>query len=142
MTFETLSKPELLQAADQFGVDVDLGVNGKGGDTRPQIIAKLAVDGVTWDLYKRDFPDVEDQPDAEEEEDVPVPVKAKAKVVPTGPLVLLKMTRANPTYEVRGYRFTRENPFLPVTEEAADWILENIEGFSIASPAAAREFYS
>ena len=132
MSFETLKKAELLQAADQFGVELD------DTDTRPQIIAKLATDGVTWELYKKDFPDVEDQPDAEEV----VPVEVKAKAVPTGPLVLLKMNRANPTYEVRGYRFTRENPFLPVTEEAADWILENVEGFSIASPAAAREFYS
>ena len=134
MSFETLKKAELLQAADQFGVELD------DTDTRPQIIAKLATDGVTWELYKKDFPDVEDQPDAEE--DVPVQAKVKAKEVPTGPLVLLKMSRANPTYEVRGYRFTRENPFLPVTEEAADWILDNVEGFSIASPAAAREFYS
>jgi hypothetical protein len=52
------------------------------------------------------------------------------------------MSRQNPTYEIRGYRFTRQHPFVPVTEDDANWILENVEGFSIASPREAKEFYS
>jgi hypothetical protein len=52
------------------------------------------------------------------------------------------MTRQNGTYEVRGHKFTKVHPFLPVSEDDANYILDNIEGFKIATPREAEEYYS
>jgi len=52
------------------------------------------------------------------------------------------MTRANGTFVIRGYKFTKDHPFLPVREEDAVYLTENIEGFKIANPREAEEFYS
>lgn len=128
MIFEELKKAELLTAAETFGVDVESTA------TKPLIIAALVEDGVTVEMYQEAFPD--------ESEEAPV-VKPTVSVPapPKGPTVLLKMTRANGTYEIRGYRFTRDNPYLPVDEDSANYILENVPGFQIASPKDAQEFY-
>ena len=134
MSFETVKKDILIQAAEEFGVDITKAT------TRPLIIAALTEDGVTWEMYKSAFVDIDDIPSVLEDE----PTKEKPVSVPAVPqnTVLLKMTRENGTYEVRGYRFTKANPFLPVTEEAANYILENEHGFRIASPRDAQQFYS
>jgi len=131
MDFVELKKAELLAAADAFGVEAAPTL------TKPLIIAALVEDGVTTEMYQEAFPSAKD-------EDEDAAVVAPAEAVPAaskGPSVLLKMTRANGTYQIRGYKFTRENPYLPVDEDSANYILENIEGFKIASPKDAQEFY-
>ena len=130
MDFSELKKAELLAAADVFGVEVAPTA------TKPLIIAALNEDGVTTEMYQEAFKSAED------EEAPVVTVTKPAPEQPKGSTVLLKMTRANGTYEIRGYRFTRENPYLPVDEDSANYILENITGFKIASPRDAQEFYS
>jgi hypothetical protein len=134
LSFETLNKDVLVQVADEFAVDLT------DKKTKAKIVTALEEDGVTWAMYQDAFPSVEDQPDAEPA-DGPAPV-SHMSLKPAQPNVLLRMKRMNPTYETRGYRFTRENPFLPVDVDAANWILENEEGFAIASPREAEEFYS
>lgn len=57
-----------------------------------------------------------------------------------GGVVLVKMERANPRYDVRGYTFTSNNPFALVKEHEVDAILSH-DGFKIASPSEAQEFY-
>jgi len=57
-------------------------------------------------------------------------------------LVLIRMTRHNYSYEVRGYKFTREHPFGLVTEEDADYLVEVEGGFQMATPSEARSFYN
>lgn len=131
MSFKTLNKDVLAQVADEFAVDLAEGA------TKDKMIEALLESGVTWDMYKDAFPDVEDLPDVEVSE-----AKVQAPFARKEPNVLLRMRRANSTYETRGYRFTRDNPFLPVTVDAANWILDNEDGFSIASPREAEEFYS
>jgi hypothetical protein len=136
MSYEQLNNDVLRQVAEHFGVDLE------PKDTKKVIIGKLVEDGVSWDMYKEAFPDIEDIPD-EPQPDAPVEEKKEEPVtVRPKPTVLLKMERQNPRFEVRGYSFSKDHPFLPVTEEDANYIITNIEGFRIAMPKEAEEFYS
>ena len=149
MSFNQLKKDLLRQVAEDFAVDVE------DDATKDQIIAALAADGVTWDMYKKAFPDEEDQDDAkpkttddvddeddEDDDEADSKEDARKQYKKKSSLVLLKMTRSNGTYEVRGHRFTRDHPYLPVSEDDANFILDNIEGFKIATPREAEEYYS
>jgi len=132
MSFDTLKKEDLLKIADDYGVDV------KPSDTKAVIIAAFAEDGVTWDdVAKMDNTVAEI--DAELKEDKAEKDAAeKAKQ----PKALLKMLRANGTFEIRGYTFKREHPFALVAEEDAEFITENDpEGFRYATPKEAQAFY-
>lgn len=127
MSFDSLKKDELLGIADKFGVDV------KATATKADIIAELGEMGVTWDQAVT-FDDAAATANETIKEE-----KAVAKE--NGPKSLIKMTRANSTYEIRGYRFTKAHPFALVAEDDAEFITENIEGFHYASPKEAKEFY-
>lgn len=132
MSFESLNKDVLLQVAEDFAVDV------KKTDNKGVIIAALVEDGVTWDMYKQAFPD------PTEEEPKPVPEAAPAEpkpVVREVPKVLVKMERQNPRFEIRGYTFSKQHPFVPVTEEDANYIISHLDGFRIAMPQEAQDFY-
>lgn len=131
MSFETLKKEDLLKIADDFGVDV------KPSDTKAVIIAAFDEDGVTWaDVAKIDqaVADKDAEIQAEKEE-------AGYEKVVTGPKQLLRMDRENSTYEIRGYKFTKENPFGIVSETDAEWITDNVEGFRYATPREAQVYY-
>lgn len=125
-----LKKPELLKAAEEFAVDVDKTWTNK------KIVEEIEAFGVTADMYIASdlYQSGELTPDVKA-----VPRAGARK--PAGSEVLIKMTRQNPTYEIRGYRFTKKDPFVVVDEENANYILE-LEGFSIASPKAAQEYYA
>lgn len=128
MSFDTLKKEDLLTIADEYGVDV------KPSDTKAVIIAALAEDGVDWDDVAKVDKTVAEQDAVIKEE------KAEAKA--NGPKQLLKMLRANRTYEIRGVKFTKEHPFALVPEEDAEFITENdAEGFRYATPKEAAEYY-
>jgi len=134
MSFQTLNKSLLKQAAEDFGVDVEEDAS------KAELINALKEEGVTWGMYKEAFPDEKDQDDADEDGDE---VEAAAEYKKPLKTVLLKMTRANGTYEIRGYKFTRSHPYLPVSEDDANYILDlDPNGFKIASPREAEEFYS
>lgn len=132
MIFENLNKTELRAVAEEFGVEFGEGFKKK------DMINAIQEDGVTWDMYKQAFPD--------DEEDEPVqetaPVTAPVKTAKATDQVLMKMVRRNPTYEIRGHKFTRKHPFALVSSDDANYIIEHIEGFRIASPREAEEFYS
>lgn len=136
MSFKQLKKDILFQVAEDFAVDLPEG--DRDDITKDQIIDALSDDGVTWDMYKKAFPSVDDQEDKPADPAVEPEVDFKAPEKK----VLLKMKRANGTFVVRGYKFTKAHPFLPVSEEDANYITENIEGFSVANPREAEEFYS
>lgn len=132
-TLSDYTKEELLAYAEEFGVEVKPSMN------KPAIIAEFDSDGVTVELIQG----LASEDDAVEEE--PVEVEEIAPVTETADdedLVLVKMIRKNASYEVRGYRFTREHPFALVSEENADYLIEVDEGFRMASPKEAREYYS
>lgn len=129
-TFMDLTKKELVEAADYFGADY------KANDSKQAIATSLADFGVTMEQYNKFFGKTEE----EDLEGEPLP-EQEAKTVDPSSAVLIKMDRRNPVYELRGYVFKTEHPFALVSEDDANWILENEKGFRIASPKEAKEFY-
>ncbi|WNN94618.1 hypothetical protein SEA_PHREDRICK_30 [Streptomyces phage Phredrick] len=132
MSFDTLKKEDLLKIADDYGVDV------KPSDTKAVIIAAFAEDGVNWeDVAKMDKTVAEIDAGIKEEQ-----AEKDAAEKATQPKALLKMLRANGTFEIRGYVFKREHPFALVAEDDAEFIVENDpEGFRYATPKEAQAFY-
>lgn len=144
MSFIKLHTDVLTQVADHFGVDLESVEKTEKGDyKRPQLIKAISQSGITWEMYKAAFPDPEDLPEVEQNvaENVAAPVEEKSPVREE-PKVLLRMHRANSVYTIRGYKFTREHPFLPVTQSDAEYIISNEEGFRVALPSEAEAFYS
>jgi hypothetical protein len=132
MSFESLKKEDLLKIADDYGVDV------KPSDTKAVIIAAFVEDGVSWDdVAKVDNTVASIDADLKEEKAAQDAVEKAAQ-----PKALLKMLRANGTYEIRGYVFKREHPFALVEENDAEFIVENDpSGFRYATPKEAQTFY-
>lgn len=129
----TLTKDELGAAADQFGVEV------KRSMSKADLVQRLAEDGVTLDLI-RGFDAVEDEEEPVEDFiDEPAPVVEEDD---DAELVLVRMIRANNTYQIRGYTFKADHPFALVKEKDADYLIERDGGFRMASPKEAREYYS
>ena len=56
--------------------------------------------------------------------------------------VLVKMERMNPRYDVNAFTFTKENPFIVMSEKDAQEIFDTQEGFRLATPKEVQEFYS
>jgi len=143
-SFNELTVIELKAVAEQFAVDLD-GITKKA-----DIIKELGELGVTWQAYAATLePEVEEEPDILVEDPVVIaPVQTVVVPVVVEPVeeevddvVLLKMTRLNFTYEVRGYRFTRDHPYVLVASDDADYLVEEDGGFRMASPRELREFY-
>ena len=131
MSFDTLKIAELKQIAEDLAVDIkDLG--GK-----KDIIAALAEEGVTWAIYKK-AKGIEEE---EAEMNAALP-KAETKTVNKEDMVLVKMTRSNFSYEIRGHRFTKEHPFVAMDKDTAQAIFDKEEGFVLATPKEVQEFYS
>jgi len=126
MSFVQLKKDQLVAAAEAFGVDIE------PTDIKEVIIKKLDEDGVTFDSYQKFFTE-EDK----ELEVVPNAVTFNKNVQ----RVLIKMTRANHSYQVRGYEFTSRHPFQAVDRDNADYILEYETGFRMATPKEVEAFY-
>jgi hypothetical protein len=130
-----MTKDELLAVAEQFGAD-----EVKKSDNKGEIIAKLAEDGIDDEfLAGSEDPNADDA-------DVYGALEPAAPAAPVEEddedLVLVKMIRANNTYEIRGHVFKLAHPFALVKEADADYLIEVDGGFRLASPKEAREFYS
>lgn len=145
MSFKELDKEQLTNVAEAFGVEID------GRWKEPRIIEAILEDGVTWDMWEDANKSVskelleqnlgiDDLPDDEEVAAVERPLAAK-KFKAKNAVELLKMERWNPAFNILGYRFTRTHPFVLVKPDDASWIMSHEEGFRIASPEEAEEFY-
>lgn len=139
MSFEQLSKKELLRTAEEdFAVEVDRSW------PKAQIIKQLEEYAITWPMY------LEANPEAALTfgQEIPAnivtePVIAVAPpVLEEEPKVLIKMTRANPLYEIGRYRWTQKHPYVLVAEKDAERILIHEEGFRQATPGELQEYYS
>ena len=131
MSFETLKISELKQIADDFGVDTE-GLKGKAN-----IIAAMAEEGVTWDLYSKSSKDIED---AAEEIEVLPKFDPNKKVDQDE--ILVRMTRQNMRYDIQGFTFTKEHPFVAMNKSKAQAIFDKEDGFRIATPKEVQDFYS
>jgi hypothetical protein len=131
MSFDKLEKPDLLKIADEFGVELE------DAKTEAEIVSRLDEDGVTWEMAKGMIPALAEKFGEVEEVVAKEEAKAKAKE----PKVLVKMDRANASFEVRGHKFTQKNPFAIMAETDALYVIKNVEGFRRAAPEEAEEFY-
>jgi hypothetical protein len=141
MSFETMKKPELYRTAvEDFAVDV------KAGDSEKVIRAALLEAGVTWDMYLEAHPElkpVEDTNVVKAVDTKPKRVRYAEPEVPNAEdLYLVKMNRDNPYFQFRQYVFTKDHPFVPMDADSTNAILTEEDGFSIARPAEAAEYYS
>lgn len=133
MSFETLKISELKKIAEDFAVDAD------GLKTKVDIIASLAEEGVTWAVYNSTIKKIEDE---SEEMSVEILPKFDPKAAQPENTVLVRMTRENFRYDIMGVTFTKEHPFVAVTEDVAQEIFDKEEGFRLASPREVQEYYS
>lgn len=124
MSLTSLNKEELAKLANKADVELD------GDETKNQMIAKLKENNVGYEFYKKAFL----EEDADESEETSALFNSSD--------VLIKMERKNPTFQAYGVTFTREHPYAIVNESIAQDIIDNYEGFRLASPAEAKAFYS
>lgn len=131
MSFETLKVSEVKKIAEDFAVETD------GLKSKADIIAALAEEGVTWSVYNKTT-------DKMKEEDMSV--EALPKFNPKTELpedaALVMMTRDNFRYDIMGFTFTKEHPFIAMSNEKAQAIFDKEEGFRLATPREVQEFYS
>jgi hypothetical protein len=133
MSFETLKVSELKKIAEDFAVDTD------GLKNKADVIAALAEEGVTWSVYNKTIEKME-----EESEDMSVEVLPKFDPKADQPenTVLVRMTRANFRYDIAGFTFTKEHPFVAMNKDRAQEIFDKEEGFRLATPKEVQEYYN
>ena len=132
MSFETLKISELKQIAEDFGVELD------DLKTKKDIIAALSEEGVTWSIYEKTVKNTDEEIEDESEEILP---KFDPKKDQPEDTVLVKMDRHNFRYDILGFTFTKEHPFVAMHKEAAQDIFDKEEGFRLATPKEVQEFY-
>ena len=130
MSFSNLKLDERRKVADTFAVEHETAKN------KADLIALLAEEGVSFDMYNK-FTEAEKV--EAEVDDRPV---AKAPEALSVGQVLVKMERMNPRYDVNEFTFTQDNPFIVMTEKKAQEIFDTQQGFRLATPKEAQEFYS
>ena len=130
MSFDTLKVGELKTIAEDFAVETE------GLKNKQDIIAALAEEGVTYEVYAKTLKDVEDA--KEEVEILPV---FDPKAERTEDTVLVRMTRANFRYDILGHTFTQDHPFVAMHKDAAQEIFDIEEGFRLATPKEVQDYY-
>jgi hypothetical protein len=133
MSFEALKVSELKKIAEDFAVDTESLKN------KAEIIAALSEEGVTYGVYEKTIKKIEDEAEMDAIEVLPKfdPNKDQEKDT-----VLVRMTRANFRYDIMGYTFTKDHPFVVMKENDAQKIFDVEEGFRLATPREAQEFYN
>jgi hypothetical protein len=160
MSFEDFNKAELKKLADEFVLDVE--------DDASEEDLRAAVQGLKAEEVALSFPEwsdrlVEEEDDEDEESALvtseATPKKAakkapakkaavkktaakKAETVVEDDNYLIKMTRNNPVYEIRGYRFTRAMPYVYVKAADVDFLIEVEGGFQMAKPSEVEAFFN
>lgn len=137
MSFKTLKVEQLRFVAEAFTLDVDEKA------TKPVLLAAIEEDEfINWEDAV-DALKAEGLWEEKNEEAVVAEKKEKAEVKAARPKdTVLKLLRANKSYEILGYRFTSDNPYCLVAAEDAEVITDlEPEGFRYASPKEVTEFY-
>ena len=136
--FMETTRNNLNRIADVFGVDISNAKN------KIDVAEAIVADGVTWKMWREHGgeqeetkPVIEDEP--KEEGDEPVKKDAAESFEKT---VLVKMVRANGTFETHGLRFSKAHPYLPVTQTVADELITKVGGFRIATTEEVKNYYS
>jgi calcineurin-like phosphoesterase family protein len=127
MSLKTLTKKQLLVVADYFSLSVDKSA------VKSVILQDLVDAGVTEEDYVKFKGDMAAEKKKKEAGET-VPEFKPDKV-------LLFMQRQNPTYEIRGCKFTHEHQFALMDADDAEWVVSNVEGFRPATPGELSDFY-
>lgn len=146
------SKQKMIDDLDAFGINNEYlteqenkAIAAAGGAITTETIGEVPEDNSVVIPDVDDVDEPEDEDDDEEYVTIRVPKSqanaAKAAALPRGK-VLMKMVRENFYYEVAGYAFSKEHPFVLVDSKTADYLTEKEEGFRPASPKEAADFYS
>lgn len=122
---------ELRKIAEDFAVDTE------GLKNKADIIAALAEEGVTFAVYAKTVDLQEEEAEMDEDEVLPKPDKSQSK-----DNVLVRMTRSNFRYDIMGYTFTKDHPFVAMKEDDAQKIFDVEEGFRLATPREAQDYYN
>lgn len=122
MSLQQLKKEELQKLAHKFEVQIDENT------TKPELLTLLQEANITYSTYKKFFIDSEEVTEEE------------SNSFDTKPC-LLKMERQNGSFEAFGKRFTKEHPYVVMSEEDAQDIIDSFEGFRLASPGEAKAYY-
>jgi len=130
MSFSSLKLDELRKVAETFAVEHETAKN------KADLIALLAEEGVSYDMYAK-FTEAD-----KVEVEVDERVTKSSPATPGVGQVLVKMERMNPRYDVNEFTFTQDNPFIVMTEKKAQEIFDTQQGFRLATPKEAQEFYS
>jgi hypothetical protein len=130
MSFDKLKVSELKTIATEFAVDTE------GLKNKQDIIAAMAEEGVTWGVYQATIKEV-----AENTEEIEILPKFNVKDEIPADSVLVRMTRANMRYDILGYTFTKDHPFVAMPEDKAQKIFDKEGGFRLATPKEVQEFY-
>jgi len=133
MSFETLKVAELKKIAEDFAVDTD------GLKSKADIIAALAEEGVTWSVYNKTINKMEEETEDMLEETLP---KFDPKAEQPENTVLVRMTRDNFRYDIMGFTFTKEHPFVAMVSDKAQEIFDKEEGFRLANPKEVQDYYN
>lgn len=95
---------------------------------------------VEWPDYSSEDADFEADPVVAQ-----APVEPEVAIAPVEEkepeYMVVKMDRENRVFQAFGYEFTRENPYMLVTQDEADVLIEEIGGFRASSPRELREYY-
>lgn len=133
MSFETLKVPEIKKIAEDFGVDVGSLKN------KTDMIAALSEEGVTWAVYTKTVKQLEEAEEMSEDEILP---RFDPKKENSEDTVLVKMERANFRYDIIGFTFTKEHPYIAMNKDDAQEIFDKEEGFRLATPKEVQEYYN
>lgn len=170
MSYTDLSKEQLLEIADMYAVDVDEDTDEQTVLNKVSTlnVAEVLLDFPQFADALAESDEDEDDED-EDEDEAPglitsgaTPAKGRpakkaaakktaakkatsakpaAKTVVPEEKTLLKMTRNNPVYETRGYRFTRNMPYVYVNNADVDFLIEVEGGFAVAKPSEVEKFF-
>lgn len=135
MSFSTMKIAELKQIAEDFAVDLP---NSK---SKAEIIAAFAEEGVTWEIYQKTLKNLEED-SIEADEAIEVLPKFDPKAATLEDTTLVRMTRANFRYDILGFTFTKEHPFVAMPTEKAEELFRIEEGFRMATATEVKDFYN
>ncbi|CAB4185698.1 hypothetical protein UFOVP1119_102 [uncultured Caudovirales phage] len=132
MSFTELKIADLKEVAETFGVDA------KSLKSKQEIVAVLEEEGISYDMYvklqKIEKVDIE-IPESEKK-------KREGKKAKPDNSMLVKMERMNHSFQTMGYTFSQQHPFVAMSEEDAQRIFDTQDGFRLATPREAQEFYA
>lgn len=135
-----LSATKLKEVAEKLSVDIEGTEGNSAAETKTNILNMFAEFGIDDETYEKFYLSEEEKLQAIDSEVKPTISKENYKA---GGNTVLKLIGKNPVYETYGFRFSRDTPFVAMSDDDAQQILDSSDGnkFKIASPREVKEFY-